>query len=178
MKKPHWTYLLALAATTLLTASAADSPAKEAVAVLGPTKGNQAHGLVRFVQEGSSIKVTADLEGLTPNQVHAIHIHQFGDCSSADGSSAGGHYNPEGHQHGLPTQDQRHAGDLGNVQADSSGNAHYTLTVSNISINGSMNPIIGHAVIVHAKKDDGGQPTGNAGGRIACGAIGIVGPAK
>ena len=158
---------------------AADSPmVQKAIAVLHPTAGQQCHGVVRFTQEGDSVKVIADLEGLTPNQKHAFHIHQYGDCSATDGMSAGGHYNPEGHQHGLPETESRHAGDLGNVQADDQGKAHYEITVNNISIAGPKNPIIGRGVIVHAKPDDGGQPVGNAGSRIACGVIGIANPGK
>jgi Cu-Zn family superoxide dismutase len=151
---------------------------KQAVAVLHPTSGNQCRGLVRFTQDGNSVKVVADLEGLTPGQKHAFHIHQCGDCSSSDGMSAGGHYNPEGHQHGLPDTESRHAGDLGNIQADDQGKAHYELTVTNVSVSGTKNPIIGRGVIVHAKVDDGSQPVGNAGGRIACGVIGIANPGK
>ena len=151
---------------------------KQAVAVLHPTAGNKCHGEVRFTQDGESVKVVATLEGLTPGQKHAFHIHQFGDCTAADGMSAGGHYNPEGHQHGLPAAELRHAGDLGNVQADSEGKAKYEITVKNISIAGTKDPIIGRGVIVHAKVDDGGQPVGNAGARIACGVIGIANPGK
>ena len=92
--------------------------------------------------------------------------------------SAGGHYNPEGHQHGLPDNANRHAGDFGNVAADDQGKVHFELTADNISISGQKNPIIGHAVIVHAKPDDGSQPVGNAGARIACGVIGIANPGK
>ena len=69
--------------------------------------------------------------------------------------SAGGHYNPESHPHGLPESDTRHAGDLGNLQADNDGKVHYEITVSNISVAGTKNPIIGRGVIVHAKPDDG-----------------------
>jgi len=162
-----------------LSSRAADTPSsQQAVAVLSPTAGQRCHGTVRFSQDGTSVKVVAELEGLNPGQKHAFHIHQFGDCSAADGMSAGGHYNPEGHKHGLPDTEERHAGDLGNVQADDQGKAHYEITVNNITINGARNPIIGHAVIVHAKIDDGGQPVGNAGARIACGVIGIAGPGK
>lgn len=172
--------LLAASAVCLamsLSSQAADTPAVEkAVAVLHPTAGQRCHGVVRFTQEGDSVKVVADLEGLNPGQKHAFHIHQFGDCSSSDGMSAGGHYNPEGHQHGLPPTENRHAGDLGNVEADNDGKAHYEITVNNISILGQKNPIVGHAVIVHAKIDDASQPVGNAGGRIACGVIGIANP--
>jgi Cu-Zn family superoxide dismutase len=160
--------------------AAESSGPAQAVAVLHPTAGQQCHGVVRFTQDGDSVKVVAELEGLNPNQKHAFHIHQFGDCSSPDGMSAGGHYNPEGHQHGLPSTESRHAGDLGNVEADGQGKAHYEITVNNISISGSKNPIIGRGVIVHAKPDDGGQPVGNAGARIGCGVIGVAnpGPAK
>src|ERR1041384_7839837 len=129
---------------------------KQAVAVLHPTTGNKCHGVVKFMQEGDSVKVVADLEGLKPGQKHAFHIHQYGDCSSGDGMSAGGHYNPENHPHALPASDNtpRHAGDLGNVQANDEGKAHYEITVNNISIAGTKNPIIGRGVIVHAKPDD------------------------
>jgi len=158
---------------------AADSTAvPEAIAVLHPTAGQHCQGVVRFTQDGDSVKVVADLEGLNPGQKHAFHIHQYGDCSAPDGMSAGGHYDPEGHQHGLPPTENRHAGDLGNVEADSNGKAHYEITVSNVSILGPKNPIVGHAVIVHAKVDDASQPVGNAGGRIACGVIGIANPGK
>lgn len=156
----------------------ADAQIKQAIAVLHATQGNKAEGTVRFTQEGNSVKVVAHVEGLTAGQKHAIHIHEFGDCSSSDGASAGSHYNPEKHEHGLPEKAQRHAGDLGNLQADSSGKAHLELTVNNITIAGNKNPILGRAVIVHAKPDDGGQPVGNAGGRIACGVIGAANTAE
>lgn len=151
---------------------------KQAIAVLHPTAGNKAHGEIRFTQEGDSVKIVAHVEGLNPGQKHAIHVHQFGDCSAPDGTSAGGHYNPGNHPHALPETETRHAGDLGNLQADNEGKAHYEITVQNISIAGTNNPIIGRGVIVHAKPDDGGQPVGNAGGRIACGVIGIANPGK
>jgi superoxide dismutase, Cu-Zn family len=164
--------------TSSLSARGADSPVVQAVAVLHPTAGQHCHGVVHFTQGSDSVKVVADLEGLAPGQKHAFHIHQYGDCTASDGMSAGGHYNPEGHQHGLPDTESRHAGDLGNVQADSEGKAHYEITVSNITIQGQKNPILGRAVIVHAKPDDGGQPVGNAGARIGCGVIGVANPGK
>jgi Cu-Zn family superoxide dismutase len=143
-----------------------------AVANIDATAGNTADGTVVFHQKANGdVLVVADLTGLTPGQKHAMHVHEKGDCSAPDASSAGGHYNPEGHDHGLPPAEQRHAGDLGNVTADAAGKAHYEITVSNITIKGSKNPIDGLAVIVHANVDDGGQPVGNAGGRIGCGVI-------
>lgn len=155
-------------------ASAADAQIRQAIAVLNATQGNKAKGTVRFTQEGNAVKIVAHVEGLAPGQKHAIHIHEFGDCSSPDANSAGGHYNPEKHEHGLPDKNQRHAGDLGNLQANDSGQAHLELTVNNITLAGNKNPILGRAVIVHAKPDDGGQPVGNAGARIACGTIGAA----
>ncbi|HTD87532.1 MAG TPA: superoxide dismutase family protein [Candidatus Binatia bacterium] len=146
--------------------------------MLHSTQGNKAEGTVRFTQEGNSVKVAGEITGLTPGQKHAIHIHEFGDCSAPDGASAGSHYNPEKHEHGLPDKAQRHAGDLGNLEADASGKAHLELTLNNITIAGNKNPILGRAVIVHAKPDDGGQPVGNAGGRIACGVIGAANTAE
>jgi len=147
---------------------------KQAVAVVHSTAGNKAHGTVTFTQDGDKLKVVAHIEGLTPGQKHAMHVHQFGDCSAPDAMSAGGHYNPEGHEHGLPEKGKRHAGDLGNLTADNDGKAHYEITVENVTIAGTKNPIIGRAVIVHAKPDDGGQPVGNAGARVGCGVIGIA----
>lgn len=146
----------------------------DAVCVLHPTEGNSAKGVVRFSRVKGGVKVVAEVQGLTPNAQHAIHIHEFGDCSSADGTSAGGHYNPKGHPHGLPSVEKRHAGDLGNLTADAQGNAHYELTVHNIRIAGPWNPIIGRSVVVHAQVDDGSQPTGNAGARISYGVIGVA----
>src|SRR6516164_4771197 len=130
MKKGIALTILAVASTLFLTSggsvSAADAPhggahgeawtsVKKAVAVLHATAGNKCHGQVTFTQDGDSVKVVADLEGLNPGQKHAFHIHQFGDCSAPDGMSAGSHYNPEGHKHGLPDSPSHHAGDLGNV---------------------------------------------------------------
>jgi len=176
---PAFLIIVLTAAASGATARAAETMApQQAIAVLSPTAGQHCKGVVRFTQEGDSVKVVADLEGLNPGQKHAFHIHQYGDCSAPDAMSAGSHYNPEGHPHGLPDTENRHAGDLGNVQADDQGKAHYEITVKNITIQGHMNPIAGHAVIVHAKVDDGSQPVGNAGGRIACGVIGIAAPPK
>jgi superoxide dismutase, Cu-Zn family len=149
------TALLALPAlslalhTSMMTLSAADhgdkahgeawTAIKQAVAVLHPTAGNKCQGKVVFTQQGDSLKVVAEIEGLSPGQKHAFHIHEFGDCSAPDATSAGSHYNPEKHPHGLPEKDARHAGDLGNLQADANGKARYEITVKNISIAGTKN---------------------------------------
>jgi superoxide dismutase, Cu-Zn family len=145
-----------------------------AVAVIHPTAGNQCSGVVHFNKVGDTVKVVAEVSGLAPNQAHGFHIHELGDASAADGTATGGHYNPEKHDHALPVTSLRHAGDLGNLQADASGKARLEITLANITIAGLRNPVLGRGVIVHAKPDDGGQPTGNAGARIGQGVIGLA----
>jgi Cu-Zn family superoxide dismutase len=130
-------------------------------------------GTVTFTSDKDGVKVVADLTGLSPGK-HGIHIHEKTDMSAPDLSSLGGHWDPDAHkQHGGPMgeMDKRHAGDLGNLEADASGKAHYEVTISGISI-GGKNDIVGHSVVIHAKEDDlKTNPAGNAGGRIAGGAI-------
>lgn len=147
----------------------------KAIAVLHPTSGSNVAGKVTFTAAGDQVKIVADITGLTPGK-HGFHIHEFGDCSDPKGASAGGHFNPTNHQHGAPDATDRHAGDLGNVEADTSGKAHLELTDKSMKLTGSE-AIVGHAVIVHEKGDDlKTQPTGDAGGRVACGVIGIAKP--
>lgn len=151
----------------------------EAVAVIHPTDGNTARGIVHFKQVGNRVKIVALIEGLNPDSRHGFHIHEFGDFSLPDAKSAGGHYNPEGKKHGGPADPDRHAGDLGNLEADAEGRAHYELAVDNISVNGPHNPILGRGVVVHAGPDDlVSQPTGNAGARIGFGIIGVAKPSR
>jgi len=145
-----------------------------AVAHLRPTAGNDVRGTVTFSGTEAGVTVVADITGLEPGSTHGFHIHEFGDMTSSDGTAAGGHYAPEGHQHGLPPQTPRHAGDLGNLEADQEGRARLERTVTNITVAGLENPIVGRAVIVHARPDDGSQPTGDAGPRLAQGVIGIA----
>jgi Cu-Zn family superoxide dismutase len=173
--------LFAVAAYAMIVAGCSHSPKVNSStgmlldamdAKILPTAGNTCHGKVQFIAEkDGTVRVIADLDGLTPNAQHAIHIHEVGDCSAPDAMSAKGHYNPDAKDHGLPPAEDRHAGDLGNLTADSHGHAHYEVTVTNISLTGTHNPVFGRAVIVHAKPDDGGQPTGNAGARLGCGVI-------
>jgi Cu-Zn family superoxide dismutase len=146
-----------------------------ASATLYPTKGNTVSGTLTFTTMGNGVHVRGTVTGLAPNSTHAMHIHEFGDQSSDDGTSAGGHYNPEGHPHGAPTADQHHAGDLGNITADASGKATVDMMVNGVSIAGMTDPIVGRGVVIHAGVDDmKTQPTGNAGGRIAVGVIGVA----
>ena len=167
-------FLGALAFFFGICLTSAQEPTK-AIAVLHPTAGNTVAGLVTFTNSGDEVKVVADITGLTPGK-HGFHIHEFGDCSSSDGSSAGGHFNPAHRNHGAPDASDRHAGDLGNIEADASGKAHLEWSDKMMKLSGP-DSIIGHAVIVHEKADDlKTQPTGNAGGRLACGVIGVAKP--
>lgn len=148
-----------------------------ALAELRPTEGNDVRGTVRFEQQGDAVRVTVDLAGLPPGTRHGFHVHEHGDCSAPDGTSAGGHYNPGGHDHALPEGAPRHAGDMGNVESDDAGEVHAELVFDTFSVEADAPPpVMGRGVIVHAEPDDGGQPTGNAGARLACGVIEPVAP--
>jgi superoxide dismutase, Cu-Zn family len=154
-------------------AHASQGPGGKAIAVLYPTDGNKVHGTITFTREGDKVRVVADLNGLTPGK-HGFHIHEFGDCSAKDAASAGSHFNPQGTPHGAPTDAKRHIGDLGNIEADSSGKAHLEWADPHLKFEGA-NSIIGRGVIIHTKADDlKTQPTGDAGGRVACGVIGVA----
>jgi superoxide dismutase, Cu-Zn family len=142
-----------------------------ATAVLEATKGNTASGTVKFVQKGDKVAVTASVSGLAPGG-HGFHIHEKGDCSSGDGVSAGGHFNPQAKPHAQPTTADRHAGDMPMLVADASGNATLTVELDVIAIGTGATDIVGRGVIVHKDPDDfKTQPTGNSGARVACGVI-------
>ena len=113
-----------------------------AVARLEPTKGNATRGTVTFAQQGDRVRVTADLSGLKPNAEHGFHVHEKGDCSSGDGMSAGGHFNPGGKPHGHYGAGERHVGDMPNVRADGSGNAKASFDVSGMSIGAGAADIV------------------------------------
>src|SRR3954463_9415066 len=143
-----------------------------AKADLQPTKGNNASGTATFTQVGDKVRVVADVSGLNPGQQHGFHIHEVGDCSSGDGMSTKGHFNPGGKPHGNVSSGEHHAGDLPALQADKGGHAKLDVTVSGISVAPGPASIVGRGLIVHADPDDyKTQPTGNAGARIACGVI-------
>jgi Cu-Zn family superoxide dismutase len=143
------------------------------VAVLVPTQGNDVRGTVKFTKVPGGVRVVADISGLKPGE-HGFHIHEFGDASSADGMAAGGHFNPAAAAHGAPSAAVRHAGDLGNIKADAAGRATLDYVDTKLSLDGAAS-IVGRAVVVHANPDDlTTQPTGNAGGRVAVGVIGVT----
>ena len=144
----------------------------KAICVMTPTEGNDVKGLITFTQTDGGILIEADIEGLYEGN-HGFHIHEWGDISKSDGTAAGGHFNPDGSDHAGPADAVRHAGDLGNITAGADGKAHYNQVDSLISFTGKHN-IIGRSVIVHVGEDDlVSQPTGDAGGRVAQGVIGV-----
>jgi Cu-Zn family superoxide dismutase len=151
--------------------SSSESPAAAtAAATLAPTQGNSVTGLITFTEEAGGVRIHGDIAGLTPGD-HGIHLHDVGDCSAPDASSAGAHWNPDSAAHGGPDAAARHAGDLGNVTADASGNAHIDRVQPGLSLQGDKG-VVGRSVVVHATADDlTSQPAGNSGARVACGVI-------
>jgi Cu-Zn family superoxide dismutase len=161
----------ALAAVLLAACQTTPDEPLRATAALQPTKGSKAFGEATFEQVGGDkLHVIVFAQGLVPGRQHGFHIHEAGDCSSGDGMSAKGHFNPQGKPHGQPGSG--HAGDLPMLQADKGGRAKLDVTVDGISIGQGPGDIVGRGLIIHADPDDfKTQPTGNSGARIACGVI-------
>lgn len=145
----------------------------KAVAVLVPTEGMEVSGTIMFEQAGDGVKVTGEVKGLTPGK-HGFHIHEFGDLTSADGKSAGGHFNPTNHEHAAPDAEMHHAGDLGNIEANAEGVATIEITEEALKMSGPTS-ILGRGLVVHAGEDDlKSQPSGEAGARAAVAVIGVA----
>lgn len=165
--------LIALAAAALVAGCQlfrAEGP--RARAELQPTRGNTAAGTVYFKQFGERVRVHAVVTGLRPDREHGFHIHEVGDCSSGDGMSAKGHFNPYGKPHAHHSTAERHAGDLPALKADAAGRAELSIELDVITVAAGPASVVGRGLIVHADPDDyRTQPTGNAGGRIACAVI-------
>ena len=190
--RPVWTGL-ALAATLVLTAcstasntaaptstassaepAAARSKGVQSIARLASTKGSQVTGTLQFfpLAEGG-VRVQGRVEGLAPNSEHGFHIHEKGDCSSGDGLSAGGHFNPAQQAHGkFGDSKAHHLGDLPSLDADTQGVATIDFVSKNLTLDRGSNGILGRSLIVHNDPDDyTTQPTGNSGARLACAVI-------
>ena len=152
-------------------AGIASSGPGRAETVLSPTQGNTAAGTVVFSEAGNKLRVVAEITGLSPGP-HGFHIHEKGDCSAPDGTSAGGHYNPMGKPHGNPDHGEHHAGDMPQLVADAKGVAKLVGYLDAVKLTEGEGGIVGRSVIVHATADDfKTQPTGNSGARLACGVI-------
>jgi len=167
----------ALAGCETTSTPSASAPAESraapvtAMAQLKPTQGSATAGTVWFTQQGLRVNVRVQVSGLAPNQEHGFHVHEKGDCSSPDGMSTGGHFNPGGQPHG-PQGAPHHGGDMPSLKADAMGNAQASFQIEGVSVATGIDGLLGRGVIVHAKPDDyTTQPTGNSGARIACGVI-------
>lgn len=146
---------------------------KTVTVAMGSKSGSSVSGTIELVQDATTVSMVLTLTGLTPGD-HAIHVHEKGDCSSDDGKSAGGHWNPKAEDHGKWGHDMHHAGDIGNLVADASGKAVLEFSTDQwcLDCDDETKNLIGKSFIVHADADDfQTQPTGNAGGRVACGVI-------
>lgn len=160
------------AAAVLLTACQTMPPEPlRATAQLQPTKGSKTIGEATFEQVGDKVRVVVFVQGLKPGKEHGMHIHEVGDCG-ADGMNAKGHFNPFGKPHASHASAERHAGDLPSLKANNKGRANVDVELDMITLASGPGNIVGRGMVIHADPDDHmTQPTGNSGGRIACGVV-------
>jgi len=147
----------------------------EATATLAATQGSTASGTATFKAAGKDgLRLLVEVTGLKPGAAHGFHIHEKGDCSAPDAASAGPHFALPGQQHGSHEGESFHAGDLGNIMADTGGKGTASLVVPDSKLTIAPGPlsVVGRALVVHGAPDDlKSQPAGNSGPRIACGVI-------
>jgi len=173
MYREFWFISLGLVAISCSLSMAATGKAN----LKGTTEGSDIKGEVKLEDSPLGLKIEADLVNVPAGQ-HAFHIHEFGDCSDT-GNAAGSHYNPKNTIHGDVLKNgmsKAHAGDFGNVTIDDKGMGHFSAVVKGLKLKDGSNTVVGRAFVLHANPDDFGQPTGNAGGRIACGPIVLTKP--
>ena len=145
--------------------------AKSVDVVMEAKSGSTLKGSATLTEVDGGVKVVLSVQGVSPGK-HGAHVHETGDCSSPDGKSAGGHFNPASHDHALPPTAVRHLGDLGNIEVGEDGSGKTEIVIPGANLKpGEDSSFLGRSIIVHEKVDDGGQPVGNAGGRIGCGVI-------
>lgn len=155
------------------SAPAAQSTARQGMVNLTAASGSLVSGKLTLMPMGGGVHMTGTVGGLAPNSVHGFHVHEKGDCSAADASSAGGHFAPGGTPHGKRGSGAHHAGDMDNLTANAEGVASVNVHLDDVTLGGrAANDIAGRAIVVHAKRDDyTSQPAGDAGARVACGVI-------
>jgi superoxide dismutase, Cu-Zn family len=169
---------LAAAAGTLLVTACASTPkaaaGPQARATIEARSGSNVTGWATFTERSTGgVAVVVHVENAPPG-THGLHVHEKGDCSAPDASSAGGHFNPGGMPHAGPTDMHRHAGDLGNITIESNGTGHLELVTDLLTVRPGPNSVVGKAVVFHEKTDDlSTQPTGNAGSRLGCGVVAL-----
>lgn len=165
-------------APTVAEATTPAAPAPEAVAQVAPTQGNTVTGSLALAQSAEGVHITGTVQGLKPDAEFGFHVHEKGDCSAPDGSSAGGHFNPTQAQHGNPSGGAHHAGDMMNIRSNAEGVAQVDTTAAGTTLHGdSTTDVMGKAIVVHEGPDDyATQPSGNSGKRVACGVIAAPSP--
>lgn len=180
----NWTAMISVSAIVLslfgcqgrsgssTTSAVTKAGSKGATAKLESRSGSNAKGTAFFTEKDGGVTLVLEVTGLTPGE-HAFHLHEKGDCSAPDGTSAGGHWNPTQENHGKWGTHPFHRGDVANLVADATGKATLTFSTPLWSIGGDPSrDVVGKSLIVHAKADDfKTQPTGDAGGRVACGVV-------
>lgn len=151
--------------------SAPAASASPLIISIEPRSESKLKGTAKFEATSSGVQIILDVTGAPPGK-HGAHIHQNADCSAPDAKSAGDHFNPSAHEHGLPPTEHRHLGDLGNLEVGKDGKGHLEITITGANLTaGDKMSFLDRGIIIHEKIDDGGQPAGNAGKRIGCGEI-------
>lgn len=152
------------------------STAKQAEANLSPASASLVSGRLALVPDARGVHISGVIGGLQPLQTAAFHVHERGECSAVDASSAGGHFNPAAQPHGRNGAGAHHAGDMDNLRADAQGRVNVDVRLPGVTLGGGApNDIAGRALVVHANADDyRSQPAGNAGARIACAVIRVT----
>lgn len=175
--------LLAGCSTTPSTSMPASMPATgqsdaamTAGANLAAASGSLVSGKIVLTPMNGGVHLAGEIGGLAPNSIHGIHVHETGDCSAADASSAGGHFNPMGQPHGKAGAGSHHAGDMDNIRANADGVARVDMHLDGVTLGSRAgNDVIGRALVVHAAADDyRSQPAGNSGARVACGVVAVT----
>lgn len=171
-KNMHTRIAVLLGAVSLvaLGGCATSTPGPAATAELQARSGSAVSGRVNFFETPGGLRIEAQVAGLAPGE-HGFHVHEAGDCSAPDASSAKGHFNPAGKAHGHHASSERHGGDMPNLLADAAGDARFSGEVAGLSLTGAGG-VLGRSIVIHADPDDyKSQPAGNSGKRIACGVI-------
>jgi Cu-Zn family superoxide dismutase len=166
---------LALFIATVLSTgcTSMSSPGPSALVAMESRSGSSVTGSIRVSEVGGGLRLLGEVRGLKPGGEHGFHIHEKGDCSAPDASSAGGHFNPAGAPHGHAGKGPHHAGDMPNLKADANGVAKVDQTVPGVTLQaGTAQSAAGRSLVVHRDPDDyTSQPAGNSGPRVACGVI-------
>lgn len=146
-----------------------------AAAELRGPEGSPITGVVSFTEVEGGVRIVARVEGLEGNGPRGFHLHEIGVCQPPDFTSAGSHFDPDAHAHGGPEDSERHAGDFGNIEIGPDGTGHLDLTTDRLTLDRGPRSAVGLAVVLHEQRDDlASQPTGDAGGRVACGVVELV----